>query len=64
MLTLEQIRKIDPSLGHLSDGDLEQVRLALYDAAQLAFDVYQAKKGGSKSPVRSFPASEIESKLN
>jgi hypothetical protein len=64
MLTLEQMRKIDPELGHLSDAELEQIRLALYDAVQLAHEVYVGKKYGSKCPVRSFPPFEIKSKLN
>ncbi len=63
MLTLEKMREIDPGLGHLNDTELEQVRSALYDAAQLAFDVYWGKKHGSKYPVRSFPSSEIGAKL-
>lgn len=63
MLSLEKIKEIDPTLAHLSDTELEEVRIALYNAAQLAFDVYWGKKHGSKCPVRSFPSSEIGSKL-
>ena len=63
MLTFEQMVKIDPSLSKLSQDELRQVRLALYDAAQLAFEVYWAKKHGSKCPVRSFSSSEMGAKL-
>lgn len=63
MLNFDQMRKIDPELAHLSDTELAEVRLALYDAAQLAFEVYWGKKHGSKCPVRSFPSSEIGSTI-
>jgi hypothetical protein len=63
MLSIADLRKLDPELRHLSDDELEQIRLALYDAAQLAFDVYVAKKRGSKCPVRSLASSEVQSKI-
>ena len=63
MLSLEKMREIDPSLRDVSDAELEEVRLALYDAAKLAFDVYQAKKLGTPCPLRSLSSSEIKSKL-
>ncbi|HXF29742.1 MAG TPA: hypothetical protein VN457_07820 [Chlamydiales bacterium] len=50
MLSIQQMLKIDPELVTLSEGELEEVRTAFYDAAQLAFDVYWAKKHGSKNP--------------
>lgn len=48
------MRKIDPGLAGLSEADLEEIRAALYDTAQLAFEVYWSKKHGSKHPVGSF----------
>lgn len=38
MLTLSQLRKIDPALTHISDEDLEAIRSELYQIARLAFD--------------------------
>lgn len=55
MLTLEQMIKIDPELGKLPKPELEAIRDALYEHAQLAFDVYWEKKRGSKNPVRLLP---------
>lgn len=52
MLSLEQIRKIDPALADIPDAELEQIRDAYYAAAQLAFDVRAERKSGSKNPVR------------
>lgn len=64
MLTKEQMIKIDPELAKLSDEELFALRDSFYNLAQLAFDFSQeGKKGDSKSPTRSFPPSEIESKL-
>ena len=51
MLTLEKLRKIDPNLAQMSDGDLEALRGALYETAQLAFDAYWEKEDDSKYPV-------------
>lgn len=43
-LSLSQLRKIDPSLAHLSDERLEAVKAELYGIAQLAFEVFCAEK--------------------
>ena len=47
MLSTERMRQIDPSLAVLSDSEIEAIRSALYESAQLAFDVYWARKYGS-----------------
>lgn len=54
LLSLSQLREIDPSLRLVSDEDLEIVRSSLYEMAQLAFDVWNEGNGGSKYPVGSF----------
>lgn len=49
MITLKQLRQIDPELEHLTDVELEVVRAELYDLANIAFDLCQVQKG-SKNP--------------
>ncbi len=39
----------------ISDEEIEALRSALYDSVQLAFEVYWAKKSGSKNPVGLLP---------
>ena len=51
MLTSKQMLKIDPELAELSEADLSELQQALYDTAQLAFEVYWTKKHGSKNPL-------------
>jgi len=53
MLTLEKIRKIDPSLASLSDAEVLEIRDQLYELGQLAFSIWWVKKNGSKDPIRS-----------
>ena len=53
MLTLDQLRKLDPSLKGCEDRHLEELRTALYDVAQLAFDKWWAERS-SKKPVGLF----------
>jgi len=50
--------KVDPILADMSEADLEELRAVLHDTAQLAFDVYWAKKYGSKYPVGILPVSQ------
>lgn len=63
MLSLEKLREIDPSIAHLSDTELEEIRASLYDSAQLAWEVYVAKKYGSKYPVGLFPSTGKDAKI-
>lgn len=58
MLSLDQLRKIDPDLANLSDEQLTAIRADLYQTTQLAFEVWWLEKSGSKFPVRSSPSSE------
>ena len=58
MLSVEQMRKVDPELASLSDSELEALRSDLYETAQLAFDVWWTEKSGSKNPVRLLPTAE------
>lgn len=55
MLSLEQCRKIDPSLKELSDEELLQVCDDLYGLGKLALDNFarvMRKNEGSKNPQR------------
>lgn len=56
MLSVERMRQIDPAFSDLSDSEVEEIRAALYESAQLAFDVYWTRKYGSKYPLGSFPS--------
>jgi hypothetical protein len=58
MLSIDQMLKIDPDLADLSDAELEELRGSLYESAQLAFEIYWAKKHGSKNPVGLLPSQE------
>ena len=58
MLSTDQLIKIDPSLADLDKAELEHLRTEMYEMAQLAFDVYQIKKGGSKNPVGLLPVAQ------
>jgi len=53
VISLEDLRKIDPELNDLTDEELEQIRAELYQLGQLAFDVWWLEKDGSKNPVGS-----------
>ncbi len=49
MLTLDQIRKLDPNLADVPDKELLMIVERLYGVANIALDVWQ-EKGGSKIP--------------
>lgn len=51
VLSIEQLRKIDPMLSHLSDDKLLEIRNSFYDLGQLIFDDWLENGAGSKSPV-------------
>ncbi len=44
MISLEQCRKIEPSLNGLSDEELTEVRNALYELGNIAFKTWQNNK--------------------
>ncbi len=44
MMSLDQCRKVDPSLNGLSDEELTVVRNALYELGNIAFKTWQNKK--------------------
>ena len=50
MLSLEKVRKIDPSLADLSDEKLKEVIQKLYDLGQLVFEQWLDDTFGSKRP--------------
>lgn len=54
MLSLERMVEIDPNLAGLTEPEIEEIRAAFYENAQLAFEVYWNKKYGSKYPIGSF----------
>lgn len=54
MLSLDQLRKIDPSLADLPDEELLMIAERLYGIANIALDVWQ-EKGGSKIPSGHLP---------
>lgn len=50
MLSLEQIRKINPEFQKSSDAEIIKVRDSLYELGQLIFDDWIMNKDGSKYP--------------
>lgn len=64
MLSIAQLRKIDPSKKNLSDEQLEEIRHAMYEMVQLAYDVWQGDKKGSKNPTGVFPPEEPNDTLS
>lgn len=49
MLSLEQCRKLCPSLVGLSEEEVVKIRDNLYEGAQLALESWAKKKSGSKN---------------
>lgn len=45
------MRKIDPTLSHLTDEELENIQKALYDMGQLIFEDWHEQKFDSKNPI-------------
>lgn len=64
MISTEQMLKIDPELAGLSQDELIELRAALYESAQLAFEVYWSKKNGSKNPVGSLSGDITRDTIN
>ncbi len=55
MLTLEQCRKLDPTLDDIPDDELLIIRDKLYELSTLAFEDWWEEKKGSKIPLGSLP---------
>jgi hypothetical protein len=55
MLSLQELKKIDPAFEDLSDPQLRRLRAKLYALGELAFDFWAdnnpARKSVSKNPV-------------
>lgn len=51
MISLEQARRIDPELRHLSDDELLVVIQRLYSIASIALDQWQEKERFQTSPL-------------
>ncbi|MFA5792168.1 MAG: hypothetical protein WC884_04010 [Candidatus Paceibacterota bacterium] len=49
MLSIEQLRKIDPSLKNLTDKDFEIIRAKLYDLGKFAFEEWLKRRNSSKT---------------
>ncbi len=52
MITLKQLREIEPLLEKVSDEELTIIRDLLYKQGQLAFECWLEEQTGSKNPVR------------
>jgi hypothetical protein len=63
MLTLEELRQIDPKLKELSDKELIKVRAALYKLGQIIFDDWLSENYGSKYPIGVLRNFEDENKI-
>ncbi len=50
MISLEQLKEIDPNLAHLSDDEIIEVRASFYDLGTLIFDDWLENGEGSKYP--------------
>lgn len=50
MLSLNQLRKIDPELRNLSDDEVLKIRDSFYELGQIIYEDWGAN-GGSKNPV-------------
>lgn len=51
MLSIESLRKIDPSLGNFTEDELEKIKKSLYDLGQLIFEDWNTNRYSSKNPV-------------
>lgn len=54
MLSIEQLRKIDPTLSDHTDEELERVRAKLYEIGQFAFEQWIKARNKPKA-VPSYP---------
>ncbi len=52
MLSIDSLRKIDPAVtAHMSDQELEKMRMNFYGLGQLMFDNWQEEKQSSKNLI-------------
>ncbi len=59
MITPEEARKLDPTLGDLSDAELTRALEILYNLADIALDLWaRDHKTGSKVPEGNLPDSK------
>lgn len=52
MISLNDLRKIDPRLAKIPDKELIKIRASLYSLGQLALEAFMKKKTGAKYPIR------------
>lgn len=50
MISLDELRHLEPTLADMNDEDLSEIRTELYALGQLAFDVWQREQTGSNYP--------------
>lgn len=58
MLSLEECKKLCPSLENLSDEEVARVRETIYEMGQLALEDWERKNGGSKNLSWFLPLTE------
>ncbi len=63
MISIEQSKKIDPSLKDFSDEEIMEICTALYELGQIAFYTWYREKTDSKNPVWLFPNEINKNKL-
>ena len=52
MISIEELKRIDPKLQGKSDKEILEIRNLLYGLAKLSLETYFEEKSGSKLPVR------------
>jgi len=52
MLSVQQLKILEPQLQNLSDKEVEKARLLYYQVIELAFDKFISQKNVSKSQLR------------
>ncbi len=64
MLTLEKLRKIDPTFADMSDEELEPIRAELYALGEISFDTWRQETGGFKNPLGLLTESSQKDSMN
>ena len=62
MLSIESLRRIDPSTAPLTDKELDVVRNTFYELGQLMFDDWQEQQVSPKYPIRVLTTKEKDIK--
>ena len=57
MITIEELKKLEPALVDKSDEEITVIRNLLYQGANLALENFFEDKSGSKNPVGSLTSS-------